>query len=118
MKLSELPKMKRVIIESPYTGDINKNIRYVRACMRECLLNGETPYASHALYTQENVLRDEVSEERMYGIAAGFAWREVADYTVVYNDLGISKGMAYGIAHAKELGHPIVYRSIGYNWDK
>lgn len=30
----------------------------------------------------------------------------------------IYKGMAYGIAHAKELGHPIVYRSIGYNWNK
>ena len=54
----------------------------------------------------------------MYGIAAGFAWREVADYTVVYNDLGISKGMEYGIAHAKELGHPIIYRSLGEKWDK
>ncbi len=116
--MSKLPEMKKVIVESPYAGDIDKNVRYVRACMRDCLLKGESPYASHALYTQEGVLKDDVQEERMHGIAAGFAWREVADYTVVYNDLGTSKGMEYGIAHAKELGHPVIYRSLGENWDK
>jgi hypothetical protein len=108
--------MIRVIIESPYAGDIDKNMRYVRACMRDCLARGESPYASHALYTQEGVLRDDVTDERMHGIAAGFAWREASDKTVVYTDLGMSKGMEYGIAHAQELGHPIEYRKLEGEW--
>lgn len=110
-------KIRTVVIESPYAGDIEKNMRYVRACMRDCLLRGEAPFASHALYTQEGVLKDEVPEERMHGITAGFAWRETSGATVVYLDLGISKGMEYGIAHAKELGHPIEERYLGDNWD-
>lgn len=112
-------KVRKVIIESPYAGDIEKNMRYVRACMRDCLVNhDEAPYASHALYTQEGVLRDEIQDERMHGITAGFAWREAADATIVYTDLGTSKGMEFGIAHAKELGHPIEYRTLGPDWDK
>jgi hypothetical protein len=113
-----MKKAKRVIVESPYAGDIEKNMRYVRACMRDCLLRGEAPFASHALYTQEGVLRDEIPEERTHGITAGFAWREAADLTVVYMDLGVSKGMEYGIAHATELGHPIERRYLGEGWDK
>lgn len=110
--------MKRVIIESPYAGDIEKNMRYLRACMRDCLLRGETPYASHALYTQPGVLRDEEPQERELGIQAGFQWRMAASKTVVYTDLGISRGMEYGIAHAHELGHDIEYRQLNGEWSQ
>lgn len=105
-----------VVVESPYAGDIEKNLRYVRACMRDCLLRGEAPFASHALYTQPGVLRDEVPEERQHGIEAGFAFRPLMKKTVVYEDLGYSRGMNYGIAHAKEIGHPIEYRKLGGEW--
>ena len=108
--------MPRVIVESPYAGDIDKNLRYVRACMRDCLLRGESPYTSHALYTQPGVMRDEVPEELLDGIAAGFVWRECSHKTVVYTDLGISSGMKHGIAHAQALGHPIEYRTLGGEW--
>lgn len=111
-------KIKKVIIESPYAGDIEKNLKYVRACMRDALLRGEAPFASHALYTQDGVLNDSIESERMHGITAGFAWREDSDLTAVYTDLGTSKGMEYGIAHAKELGHPIEYRRLGIPWSK
>lgn len=110
--------MRRVIIESPYAGDINNNLRYLRACMRDCLLRGEAPFASHGLYTQRGVLRDEVPEEREHGIQAGFAWRQTAEATVVYTDLGTSRGMEYGIKHATELGHPIEYRTLGGEWKR
>lgn len=110
--------MTRVIVESPYAGDVEKNLRYLRACMRDCLSRGETPYASHGLYTQAGVLRDEVPHEREWGIQAGFAWREVAEKTVVYTDLGTSRGMEYGIAHAKDIGHPIEHRTLGGEWQK
>jgi len=105
-----------VVVESPYAGDIERNLRYVRACMRDCLLRGEAPYASHALYTQPGVLRDEVPEERQHGIEAGFAFRPLMKKTVVYTDLGYSTGMKYGIKHAEEIGHPIEYRTLGGEW--
>lgn len=104
--------MKLVVIESPYAGDVELNLSYLRAAMHDCLLRGEAPYASHALYTQEGVLDDDIPEERELGIRAGFAWRQVAEATVVYTDLGISRGMQYGIEDAEERGCPVEYRTL------
>ena len=99
--------MRRVIIESPFAGDRDRNLRYLRAAMRDCLLHGEAPFASHALYTQPGVLDDDKPAERDHGIAAGFAWRHVAQATVVYVDLGTSRGMELGIEAANAMGHPV-----------
>lgn len=104
--------MKRVIVESPYAGDIETNLRYLRACMADCLSRGEAPFASHALYTQPGVLRDEDPEEREQGIQAGFAWRQAASATIVYSDLGITRGMQYGINHAQGLGQVVEFRQL------
>lgn len=104
--------MRLVIIESPYAGDVDRNLRYVRACMADCLARGESPYASHALYTQPGVLDDTVPEERALGIAAGFAWRAVADATIVYTDLGWSTGMRAGVADAVAACRPVECRTI------
>ena len=41
--------MQRVIIESPYAGEIDKNTAYARRCMRDSLDRGEAPFASHLL---------------------------------------------------------------------
>jgi len=104
--------MKRVIIESPFAGDVNRNLKYLRAAMRDCLLRGESPYASHALYTQAGVLNDELPDERKLGMEAGWRWMSAAEAVVVYTDLGMSRGMKEGIALAEELKKPIEYRSI------
>lgn len=104
--------MKRVIIESPFAGDTETNLRYLRAAMRDCLHRGEAPFASHGLYTQPGVLLDSVQHERELGIVAGFMWRNVAELTVVYQDLGISRGMLLGIEHARAGGQPVEYRSL------
>lgn len=104
----------RVIIESPYAGDVDRNLRYLRAAMRDCLLRGEAPFASHALYTQPGVLDDDMPLEREMGIHAGFAWRAAAMKTVVYTDLGVSIGMQRGIDAAAAMGHVIEYRSIAW----
>ena len=104
--------MRLVIVESPYAGDVNTNEEYARDCLRDCLLRGEAPYASHLLYTQPGVLDDDKPEERSHGIQAGFAWRRVAEATVVYTDLGISRGMELGIADAKTRGVPVEYRQL------
>ncbi|MEK7067286.1 MAG: hypothetical protein AAB950_00590 [Patescibacteria group bacterium] len=104
--------MRRVIIESPYAGDIERNIAYARACMHDCLMRNEAPFASHLIYTQPGVLNDSIPEERMIGIHAGFSWEDVAEAVVVYADHGISKGMEYGIENAKIKGKPIEYRNL------
>lgn len=102
--------MRRVIVESPYAGDVERNVEYARRCIRDCLLRGEAPIASHLLYTQPGVLDDNVPSERQHGIDAGLAWGAVADATVVYVDLGTSNGMRYGIANADAAGRPVEYR--------
>ena len=104
--------MRLVIVESPYAGDIEKNTEYARACVRDSLARGEAPIASHLLYTQPGILNDDDPQERNQGIAAGLAWRVVAEASVVYTDLGISRGMKYGIGAAASQGIPIEYRSL------
>ena len=101
-----------VIVESPYAGDIEANEAYARAAMRDCLLRGEAPYASHLLYTQPGVLQDTDKAERKLGMEAGFAWGEMAEATIVFGDLGISAGMAAGIDRASAAGRPVEYRTL------
>ena len=109
--------MRLVIVESPYAGEIAQNVWYLRDCLRDCILRGESPFASHGLYTQPGVLRDEDAEERRLGIECGFAWRARAAATIVYTDLGISNGMQKGIDHATAIFHTIEYRKLGKDWE-
>jgi hypothetical protein len=104
--------MRLVILESPFAGDEQANIDYARLCVRDSLMRGEAPIASHLLYTQPTILDDSVPEERQHGIDAGLSWRAVANGSVVYTDRGITSGMEYGIAAAKEAGRPVEYRTI------
>jgi hypothetical protein len=105
-------KRRRVIVESPYRGDRELNLAYLRAAMRDCLLRNEAPFASHGLYAQPGVLDDGIPEQRRNGIEAGFAWGEVADATVVYTDLGVTDGMREGMRHALRAGRPIEHRTL------
>lgn len=116
--------MRRVIIESPYAGNVAEHMRYLQRCIRDCLARGESPYASHQMLTE--ALNDVEASERDLGISAGFEWRSSADATVVFTDYGISTGMAAGIRHAEAVierncvlhgspCHGIEYRTIGRN---
>lgn len=104
--------MIRVVIESPFSGDTERNTKYLRLCMADCLRRGEAPYASHALYTQPDVLDDTVPAERELGIQAGFTWAEVGHKRVFYYDLGGSRGMAAGGRHAWSLGQETEERTL------
>lgn len=101
-----------VILESPYAGDVERNVAYARACLRDCLYRGESPLASHLLYTQPGVLNDHSPEERAMGLKAGHDWYLKAYTCVVYTDLGISPGMEAGIAAARSHGVPVEYRTL------
>jgi hypothetical protein len=105
--------MRLVVLESPFSGDIEANIKYARACVRDCLMREESCIASHLLFTQDGILDDMAPEERKLGIAAGLAWLRVAEATVVYMDLGISGGMEQGIYAARAAGVTIEYRRLG-----
>ena len=105
-------EMQLVIIESPFAGDLDTNIKFTRACMRDSLRRGEAPFASHLLYTQEEILDDDVPEERNWGIEAGLAWGKYASKTVVYTNLGITSGMEIGIQRAIEEEREVEYREL------
>ena len=104
--------MKRVIIESPYAGDVERNIDYARQCMVDSLDRGEAPFASHLLYTQEGILDDNKPDERQKGIDAGLAWSHLASLVVFYVDYGMSAGMVYALEYHIRNGTKIELRRI------
>jgi hypothetical protein len=110
--MTDRRQFRRVILESPYSGDVAANETYARACVRDSLNCGEAPQASHLLYTQPGVLDDRDPLEREMGILAGLAWLRMADATVVYMDNGISSGMRLGIDAAMAAGVPVEYRKL------
>ncbi len=108
--------MKLVVIESPYRGDTSdeewEHIEYMRECLADSISRGEAPFASHGLYTQPGVLNDTDMFDRETGMAAGWAWMLKADLVAVYQDFGISPGMARGIDFAKHHKKQVVYRRL------
>lgn len=107
-----------VLVESPFAAPTPEglalNARYLRACLRDCLINrNEAPFASHAIYTLPGVLRDDVPIERVRGMEAGWEFLRVVEAVVVYRDLGISTGMFQGIERAMRHGLPVEHRNLG-----
>src|SRR6185437_4418161 len=109
-RLQRSNRMRLVILESPFAGNVERNLAYARAAMLDCLQRGEAPYASHLLYPQ--VLDDTQPAERRTGIEAGLAWGTMADATVVYTDLGLSPGMELGIERARLQGRRVDLRTL------
>lgn len=104
---------KLCILETPYAGDVEGNIEYAQKCMHDMLIRGESPYASHLLYTQPNVLDDDIEEERNLGIYAGFAWKHLDKvHTVFYIDRGMSRGMDLALRYCIENGMSYEYRKL------
>lgn len=101
--------MRRIIIESPYAGDIEHNLAYLDLCIQDAVSRGETPYASH------KVLPGALSEatQREVGIACGYEWWGAADEVVFYTDLGWSPGMYKALYRAQDLAMPYTIRTLG-----
>lgn len=102
-----------VIIESPFAGERERNLRYLARCLRDSILRGEAPFASHGLYTMPGCLNDRIPEERALGMSVAEAFLPVASLVAVYEDHGISAGMAAGVMLAELAGVHVVYRKIG-----
>lgn len=99
-----------VILESPFAGQVTRNIIYARRAMLDSIHRRESPIAFHLLYPQ--VLRDADVFERELGFRASFKWHKHADLMAVYQDYGISGGMQLAIDSF--IGR-IEYRNIGQN---
>ena len=108
--------MRLVIIESPFRADDENTARlntaYARRCLKDSLMRGEAPFASHLLYTQEGVLDDADSYQRAIGLRAAGYWYKVVDICAVYTDLGITEGMQRGIKAAERECVEIDYRML------
>ena len=113
--MNEIGSMKLVIVESPYAGDIDANTTYARLCVRDSLERGEAPIASHLLYPQPGILREDIPEERAWGIQAGLAWRKVAELSAFYVDRGWSRGMEAALKVCVDEKRLHVVRRLGDN---
>lgn len=105
-----------VVLESPLKGNYFRNMRYLKAAMRDSIFtHGEAPFASHAIYPF--CMDDRSIEERSIGMEMGFVWGALAKTCVVYEDLGITEGMQKGISLWVSRGLEVEYRRIGLGWD-
>ena len=106
--------MLLVIIESPCKATSIaqqlRNRKYAIKCMLDSIDKGEAPFAAHLLYPQ--ILTEETVDDQNVGIKLGLQWGEKAAKTIVYQDLGITSEMNYGIRNAFRHGRPIEYRNI------
>lgn len=109
--------MKIVCLESPFkpsAADIatyvgrysaadllRQNLIYARMLLLNSLLQGETPVASHLLYTQ---VWSEKPELRDAGIKAGIEMHKRSDLVALGVDLGVSSGMKLASDHATLIG--------------
>lgn len=114
-------RLPRVIqVESPYSTSngksIEENLEYARKAMWSILVMGDTPYASHLLYTQPGVLNDAIPEERELGIQAGLEMyrQKKSDACAIFVENGITLGMLHGIKVALENEIPVEFRSIAF----
>lgn len=103
-----------VIIESPFRGNKNfgqeQNSTYARLCLHDSLMRGESPFASHLLYTQ--VLNEQDLGQRTMGMKRAFKWYRHANLMAVYRDHGITQGMRKGIRVAKYYNIKIEFRTL------
>ena len=102
--------MKLIVIESPFAGEVDRNLLYLDYAIRNALARGESPYASHKMFT--TALDDDDPVQRKRGIEAGLAWRRNADARVFYVDLRWSTGMIAARKLYDDEGLPYTMRML------
>lgn len=110
------------MIESPYSGDIDRHIRYLALCgFDAAVLNDECYYASHGLMTQhpraKNVFVSDYDKKwdilrRDQAIELSQRIRKRCDKTVFYTDLGWSYGMKMAKEYCQQHNLPFEERTL------
>jgi hypothetical protein len=82
--------MKLICIESPYTGDIARNVRYLAWCIKHVYDYGHAAYAGHGLGP---CAYPEDERGRKHGLDSDLAFRQACDETWFFVDYGMTYGM-------------------------
>ena len=108
---SELAEL--VFIETPYSGDIDRNVRYLMLCGFDAAARHELGVSTHGSMTQHPACKSYFVPDgdakwdvmtREGAIQLGQALRVAAKKTVFYEDLGWSRGMKAGIEFCVKQG--------------
>lgn len=103
--------MKTIFVCSPYSGEIEKNVKQAQEICRTIAIKGHIPIAPHLFYPQ--FLNDNIEPERTVGLSLGCFQLLKCDLMIVFGEV-ISKGMQYEIDIAKNTDIPIKYvKNVG-----
>jgi len=116
--------MSIVILESPYSGDIQRNIAYGQRIMADSRERGEIVIMPHLLWTQHHEAPnhfvsdyDEKYEIKNCGREKSLEQikilRTIADKVIFYTDYGMSSGMVHGLEDCKQRNIEYEFRTIG-----
>ena len=110
------------MIESPYSGDIDRNIRYLDLALADSeIIYGESPYASHGVMTRHPRAKnyfvsdydskwDILTREGAISLSQNF--RHLVKKTVFYVDRGWSSGMKSAKKYCIENDLPYEIRKV------
>ena len=100
--------MTLILIESPYNGDKQRNLRYLAWCMYEVADGGDVPLASH--YIGPLFWNEEAGRE--WGLAMreqmAMAVQREGGIVRYFSDLGNTKGMQWAYDLDKQKGRTVV----------
>lgn len=114
--------MPIVVLESPYSGAIQRNVAYAQRAMNDARLRGEIPILTHLLWTQHaqavsHFVSDSDQELEVLGrdtsLQHAALLRRKADHVVFCVDYGWSSGMKLARTQCEEDGIPFVERQLG-----
>lgn len=94
---------KRVIVESPLSGDFLTNRRYATWCCRYLHESGYSPLASHLVAPW--FMDDRDAEDRSAGIDMPWFWLPDVSHHF-FTDFGMSSGMLGALRRCRERGIP------------
>ena len=110
-----------VFIESRYSGDVQRHVRYLLLCNMDAVARGEMPVSTHGSMTMHPVaLNYFVSDfdpkwdvfTRAQAISRGNVLRRLCEKTVFYVDLGMSRGMLEAKAYCEANKLPYEVRTL------
>lgn len=113
-----------VVVESPYSGDVERNIAYAQRAMADARNRGEIAIVSHLMWTQHHEApRYFVSDYdpkytlvncgRERSLRQTEQLRKMASKVVFYIDYGFSSGMDAALQHCKEAHIAHEFRQLG-----
>jgi hypothetical protein len=110
-------------IESPYSGKIDRNVRYLKLCKYDSYVRNEMPCSSHDDMTQHPIKSDFYVSDyekkwdiytREEAINASHFLRKLCNKTVFYIDLGWSSGMKSALEYCKKNNLQYEIRNLNY----